>query len=135
MPRPLSNRTSFVEPPPGIFTRRKGDEGERLAAVHLKKLGYKIIDTNFHCRTGEVDIIARHGQVLVFVEDKARSSERFGTAFEAVDTRKQRRIISAARQWIAAKRLSDVAIRFDVVAVDMGCNPPSLEVLEAAFDT
>ncbi len=76
----------------------------------------------------------RTGEVLVFVEVKARSSERFGTAFEAVTTRKQRRIISAARHWIASKKLQDVAVRFDVVAVDMNARPPTLEVLEAAFD-
>lgn len=116
------------------LARLRGDEGERLASKHLKSLGYKILEKNYHCRTGEVDILASKGEVLIFVEVKARGSERFGTALEAVDQRKQRRIISAARHWMAAKGLVDTAVRFDVVAVDLSASPPGVEVVGAAFE-
>ena len=67
------------------FNRKKGMRGERLAAKYLKRCGYKIVERNFKCPFGEVDIIARQGDVLAFVEVKARSSEDYGTPSQAVN--------------------------------------------------
>ena len=114
-------------------TRAAGIEGERLALKRLRKLGYKIIETNFNTRRGEIDIIARHGDVIVFIEVKARSSERFGTPLDAVDARKRRRIVVAAREWLSRQRICDEKLRFDVAGVRLDLDPPEVEIVEAAF--
>jgi len=123
---------------PGFLKKKRstsqiGRSAEIAAARHLEASGYRIIRTNFRAGKGEIDIVAAHGDVLVFVEVKARASARFGTPFDAVDERKQRRIISAAKAYMARERVRDVAVRFDVVAVDLTPTPPAVEVLENAF--
>ncbi|NLE65130.1 MAG: YraN family protein [Elusimicrobia bacterium] len=94
-----------------------GREAERFAAEHLQSLGYTIIVQNYRTPLGEIDIVARDGDVLVFVEVKARGDEGVDP-LEAVDRRKQQRIIRIARMYLASELgREDVLSRFDVLAV------------------
>lgn len=104
------------------MTDRKslGRKGEDIACRALKKDRYKIIEKNYRCRQGEIDIIAEDkGKVLCFVEVKAKSSMGFGLPEEAVTRRKQGKIQAAAFSYIESKGLKSRAMRFDVVSVDL----------------
>jgi putative endonuclease len=114
--------------------RAAGIAGEEEAVKRLRALGYRILDTNYRCRRGELDIVAETGGTLVFIEVKARTSTRFGTPFEAVDGRKRGRIIEAARAYLAERKLSGVPMRFDVVGVRLDREPPEVEVIVGAFE-
>ena len=98
-------------------TRTKGNIGEDLAAKHLKKHGYKIVERNYTCQFGEVDIVAKHQNYYVFLEVKSRKSTDFGLPRYAVNTRKQQTIIACAKWWLARNELMGVPVRFDVVEV------------------
>lgn len=98
-------------------TRAIGTQGESIAVEYLQKHGYKILERNFNCHYGEIDIIAQHGNYYVFLEVKSRNTVAFGTPREAVNYHKQQRIISAANYWLFKKRLVGVPVRFDVVEV------------------
>ncbi len=98
--------------------RTVGTEYERLACEYLLKEGYRILERNFRCRQGEVDIIARDGKYLVFIEVKYRKSLREGDPAEAVDYHKQTRILRTARFYMTYAHIpEDTPCRFDVVAV------------------
>jgi len=99
-----------------------GRYGEQLAADHLESAGLVVLARNWRCREGELDIVARDGDQLVFVEVKTRSSLAFGAPAEAVDRVKAARIRQLALRWIAEARARDgaafwSAVRFDVVSV------------------
>ena len=109
----------------------KGRFGEKIAVDFLKSSGYQILETNYRYRKWEIDIIAIHEAVLVFVEVKARSSTQFGYPESAVDRRKMKMILKAAEGYI--EQVSwDKEIRFDIVAILFG-RPPEIEHLEDAF--
>jgi putative endonuclease len=91
-----------------------GEMAEDRACQLLKSEGYEIVARNWRCRSGEVDIVARDGTTLVFVEVKSRRSETFGGPEGAVHAAKQRRIVSAARAFLSATGC-DLPVRFDVV--------------------
>ena len=110
-----------------------GKKSERLAAEYLKLNGYRILDTNYRARQGEIDIIARDGGVLVFVEVKARSSRHFGSAKGAVTPAKQRKISMAALEYLKRTGQTDVRARFDVVAIDTAAGKTDIEVVKNAF--
>ncbi|MFQ5846371.1 MAG: YraN family protein [Candidatus Methylomirabilales bacterium] len=96
--------------------RMVGIEGEAVARRFLEGLGFRIVEENFTCALGEIDVIAQEGEVLVFVEVKARRSTRFGAPAEAVHARKQRQILRVAEAYMRERRLR-VPCRVDVVAV------------------
>lgn len=98
-------------------TRAVGNLGEDIAAVHLKKNGYKIVERNFNCKFGEIDIIALHEGYYVFIEVKSRNTSMFGAPREAVTFYKQQHIISSAKYWLFKHRKTGVPVRFDVVEV------------------
>lgn len=98
-------------------TRVIGADGEKLAVKYLKKLGYQIKDINKKSNAGEMDIIAMYGDIVVFVEVKARSSVEFGRPSEAINIHKQRRYINSAKIYITANRLANMDIRFDVIEI------------------
>ena len=111
-----------------------GKRGESLACRELRRRGYAIVATRFRTRLGELDIVARDGPTLVFVEVKARSSDRFGSAAESVTSQKRRRLSRMAEEFIARSRLTRVPLRFDVVAVRWPPRgTPSVEVYPSAF--
>jgi len=99
--------------------RRLGFLGEGRAVKFLKKSGYKIIERNFKCKSGEIDIIASKGEVFAFIEVKTRSSDYFGAPNEAVDGVRQRRYINTANFYFYLKRLrfEDYVVRFDIIEV------------------
>ncbi len=111
-----------------------GSKGEDLAVQYLKKKGFKVIERNYHCPAGEIDLIAREKNTLVFVEIKARSSSDFGLPQEAVDRFKQRKMIEAARTYLAERHLTeDIPARFDVVAIQLTPTGPDIELIKDAF--
>ncbi len=99
-----------------------GKFAENRAEKLLVAAGLRILDRNYRCRQGEIDLIAQDGDTLVFVEVRSRSRQDYGTAAESITSTKQRRIISAARQYLAS--LPNMpACRFDVVTLDQGNEP------------
>lgn len=101
--------------------RRTGAEWERAAWEYLTARGMRILETNFRCRQGEVDLIGFHEGYLVFVEVKYRGNDAKGHALEAVDIRKQRRICKTADFYRYLHKIGDgTALRYDVVAIQEG---------------
>lgn len=98
--------------------RAVGTVYEKMAGEYLKRKGYEIVEYNFRCRFGEIDIIARDGEYLVFCEVKYRSQKRTGHPLEAVDTRKQRNISKCAMYYLMRKQIWNVPCRFDVVSIE-----------------
>jgi putative endonuclease len=99
-------------------TRVRGQRGEQLAAEHLGAHGLEIVERNVTIAGAEIDLIARAGDTIVFVEVRGRSDDRLGHPFETVDARKQARIRRAATGWLIRNELWErVAVRFDVVAI------------------
>ena len=115
--------------------RTLGSFGEEQAARYLRRKGYRIVERNFRCRQGEIDLIARKGKYLVFVEVKLRKDERFGAAREFVTPAKQARILAAARLYLAEHE-EELQPRFDVVEIyapNGEKGPIRIEQLEDAF--
>jgi putative endonuclease len=111
-----------------------GRTGEDLACAELERRGYAILVRGYRSRAGEIDIIARHRDEIVFVEVKARTGEAFGGGAAAVTPWKQRRIAQMAVDYLARHRLHDRPCRFDVVTIDVDEAPPRVVVYEHAFD-
>ena len=118
------------------LTRREvGAKGENVAAEHLKKRGYKIIQRNFRCRQGEIDIIAQQGECLVFVEVRTKKSYGYGTPEESITIEKSERLISLAEGYIQTLDTPPLSWRIDVVAVELtpGNKTSRLEHIENAI--
>jgi len=111
-----------------------GKTGEDLACRELKRRGYAILARRYRRRLGEIDIIARDGKTMVFVEVKAREGQVFGEATEAVTAVKQRRIIALASEYLTRHHLSDHPCRFDVVSIQIEAERPVVQVFQNAFD-
>jgi len=114
-----------------------GKIGEDLACEELSRQGYEIVARRHRQRGGELDIIARDGATLVFVEVKARDGNEFGEAAEAVTVSKRRRIAHLAIGYVAHHRLTATPCRFDVVCIHLdaaGTSEPIIEVYKNAFD-
>ncbi len=119
----------------GSDNMRLGRAGEASAERFLRKKGYRIIERNYRTRFGELDIIARDGRTLVFVEVKTRSGHAFGGPAEAVSRRKQSSLSLAAGLYMKERRLAGLAVRFDVVGI-VGEGPcEEIELLRNAFDS
>jgi putative endonuclease len=114
--------------------RQLGEAGEALAARLLRKRGYKIVATNYRTQLGEIDIIARDGDTLVFIEVKARHSGRFGSPKWALTPRKQRKISMVALYYLKTTGQSDAKARFDVVSIRSDAVRPEVEIIRNAFD-
>ena len=110
--------------------RKTGTEYERKAGDYLEENGYEILEYNFRCRTGEVDIIARDGEYLVFCEVKYRSDAKSGHPAEAVDRKKQQSISKCALYYITSRNLMDMPCRFEVI----GFEGDTMTVYPDAFD-
>ena len=111
-----------------------GKTGEDLACRELERRGYAIVARRYRRRGGEVDIIARDGPTLVFVEVKARGSRAYGDAAEAITPIKRRRIAALAVDYMMRHRLTDCPCRFDVVAIHLESGAPVVDVFRNAFD-
>lgn len=111
-----------------------GAHGERIAAAYLTDRGLRVLDRNWRCRDGELDIVARDGGALVFCEVKTRRGTGFGHPVEAVGRVKQRRLRTLAQRWLAAHDEHAPELRFDVVGVLVRPDRPALVThLPAAF--
>jgi putative endonuclease len=108
-----------------------GAEAESLACAHLEHSGLRLLTRNYRCPPGEIDLVMRDRDTLVFVEVRYRRSSAHGSPAESVDARKRARLTAAAQHYLLGHR-HDGACRFDVVAVS-GATPPRLEWLRDAF--
>lgn len=109
-----------------------GRQAEDRALAYLQAQGLVLVERNYRCRGGEIDLIMREGAHIVFVEVRYRASQGFGGALASVGTRKQARLILAASHFLAAKRLDSPA-RFDVVAVSPGQGGLAIQWIKDAF--
>lgn len=110
----------------------KGRAGEKIGQDYLMKKGYRILETNYRNKLGEIDIIAFYNDVLVFVEVKSRTSTSYGYAYEAVNYKKQRKIINTSLVYIKAKGFDKFQLRYDIIEVYM-TNKLSINHIENAF--
>jgi putative endonuclease len=108
--KPASNRSENVN---------KGKYGEDLAAVYLQTRGYQIVFRNFHSKYGELDLVVKKNNLLVFVEVKTRTQDRFGTPGEAVGARKQKHMEYAAKYFIQRFGFHHADLRFDVIEINL----------------
>ncbi len=111
----------------------KGKEGEIVAAMHIKKQGYRIIETNWQYRHKEIDIIAYDGEELVVVEVKLRSTDYFGDPSEAVTMKKQRFLIDAAEAYLRTIK-EEPEVRFDIVSIIAVDNNYEIKHITDAFN-
>src|SRR5262245_37545509 len=95
----------------------RGNAAERLAVLELVRLGYRIVERNFRCSAGELDVVARDGETLVFVEIRSRRSGRFGSALEAVGRQKQQQVARGPASYLSLRRPKVDTCRFDVVGI------------------
>lgn len=111
--------------------RDRGDQAERTARRHLEQHGLRCLATNHRCRWGEIDLVMRDGDTLVFVEVRYRGSERFGGATASIDRGKRQRLCRAAADYLARLRGRPPAVRFDIVALAPG---QRIEWISDAFE-
>ena len=131
------NRAGAPPPPAAGGNKGTGDLGEEVAANFILDLGYRILERNFRCKGGEVDIVARDPveKSLVFIEVKARRGLSYGVPQLAVTPFKQRQISKAALTWLGKNRLHDTNARFDVIAILLHTDGPhAIEHIKNAFD-
>ncbi|MEY8195496.1 MAG: YraN family protein [Cycloclasticus sp.] len=110
-----------------------GQEAEDLALGYLQQQGLTLIERNYRSRYGEIDLIMRDQQHIVFVEVRFRSSQRYGGALSSVDIHKQRKLIKCAQQYIA-NTSSRLGFRFDVLAISPSSQQHDIQWLTNAFD-
>jgi len=116
------------------FNRRKwGKAGEDLAARFLEQSGLKILERNFRFERGEIDLIAREGEELVFIEVKARQSNTFGAPEDAVTEKKQEQIHNVAEGYLFKNEIDDCPCRFDIVAIDYKNGNAEIRHIRDAF--
>jgi putative endonuclease len=110
----------------------KGKKAEDAAVAYLAQLGYTMMGRNLRLSSGELDIVARDGETLVFVEVKAGLSRGLQACLEAVDRHKRQRLTAAAAAYVAKNRIASVC-RFDVVVVDLSAQPYACQLWRDAF--
>jgi putative endonuclease len=110
-----------------------GKIGEDLASRELERRGYAIVARRYRRRGGEIDIVARDGPTIAFVEVKTRDGGRFGSGADAVTVLKRRRMAQVASEFLVRHRLTECPCRFDVVSIQLGAGHPVIEVFQNAF--
>jgi putative endonuclease len=113
---------------------RTGKKGEDIACAYLKRRGYRIVERNYKCPLGELDIVARDGDAIVFVEVKSRKSEEFGDPQLAVGLEKQKKVSRISLTYLKEKHLYPCNARFDVVAIKMLPDEITIELIQNAFE-
>lgn len=112
----------------------KGKQGEEMAAAFLKAKGMAVLGANVRCALGELDLVCRDGQTIVFVEVKTRHGRGFGLPQESVSPSKQKKLTLLARWYLQRHRLHGCPARFDVIAIDFGIQEPEIVWISNAFD-
>ncbi len=113
-----------------------GERGEKWAAKHLRRHGYKVLYRRFRTHNGEIDIVCRDKDWLVFVEVKTRATEQFGNPADAVDRTKQRHITKVALDYLRLLKYPEISYRFDIVEVILPTDakkPTDIRIIENAF--
>ena len=110
--------------------RANGKEGEEMAVGYLIIKGYSILERNYRNPFGEIDLIAKDGKTVVFIEVKRRNTDSYGLPVESVDIKKQKRLSKAATAYITEKRITNLPCRFDVVSI----YNDRIELFKDAFD-
>lgn len=113
---------------------RTGELGEDIAVNYLKSAGYGIIERNYRCVFGEIDIVARDGGILVFVEVRSRKTDRYGEPGESIGLNKKMKISKVALNYLKGNSLQGCKARFDVVTVKMSSCGNKVELIKNAFD-
>jgi len=103
----------------GDYKRRLGQRGEGIAAAYLGEQGYEVLARNWRCPAGELDIVARDGETLAFVEVRTRRGDRYGTPEESITPAKQAKLVELAQTYLQENGLAGENWRIDVVAVEM----------------
>ena len=118
----------------GINTKENSqlNLGELIACRYLKKSGYKILEKNYRCRYGEIDIIAKDSEAICFIEVKSRKNTDFGLPEEFVDRRKQKKLLMTSMVYLSNKGNSNIDKRFDVISVDLKTS--KCRRIKSAFD-
>lgn len=111
-----------------------GAFGEELACKYLEDNGYRVLERNFSCRTGEIDIVAVEGDTVAFIEVKTRTSGRFGMPSEAVNCSKQKKLVKTSLYYLQSRKLFDYMSRFDVIEIVMDEeNNSQINLIKDAF--
>lgn len=111
-----------------------GERAERLACLHLEQAGLVLLERNYRCPRGELDLVMHDAQTLVFVEVRFRRQRRFGSGAESVDSRKRARLIATAQHYLQRHpRRAAQAARFDVVAIALENGQPAIDWIQDAF--
>ena len=111
-----------------------GDRGEMIAWDYLIRRGYRILEKNYRCKIGEIDVVAEKNKRLVFVEIKTRRHAGFGRPEEAVDAAKQRKLTRLAQWYLKEKKKKEVSVFFDVLAITWNSlQEPQMRLIENAF--
>ena len=112
-----------------------GKRGEAIAATYLERMGYVLLERNYRCLFGEIDIVARDGATICFVEVKSRRSARYGDPQLAVNAKKQEKMIRTARHYLAGRGLEDRPARFDVAAIRLSPDGAgAVDLIRNAFE-
>lgn len=132
-------KLSFLVPKKGNNVRRsnhllKGKQGENIAANYLKKKGYKIVERNYHCKFGEIDIIALDGEILTFIEIKTRNSREHIPPEFTVTKHKQSKIKRTATHYLGKHGIENRDCRFDIVAITMEKGKKDIVLYKNAFE-
>lgn len=115
-------------------SQQKGLYFEKLALTYLKKQGLVLLEQNYHCRFGEIDLVMRDNAAVVFIEVRFREKSEFGFAFDTVDKRKQQKLIKTAQLYLLQHELYEqVSSRFDVISATIQQNKPKLQWIRNAF--
>lgn len=118
-----------------VKNKQVGDLGERLAAKFLRRSGYRVLTRKYRCKFGEIDIVARDKDMLVFVEVRSKSDSEYGLPYETVGYTKRRRLERVAAEFLRRFNLFDYDCRFDCVSVlfDDNFKPKQIELIKDAF--
>jgi putative endonuclease len=114
--------------------RDLGRHGEQTAEQFLRAHGYAIVARNYRCPYGEIDVVARDRDTLVFIEVRTQSGPTFGDPLESVTQRKQRQIAKAALHYVVRHRIENQAMRFDVIGISWNNSAPQLVHVKGAFE-
>lgn len=116
------------------MTKELGFQGEHLALEKIISLGYKVLAKNYTCKLGEIDIIAKDKDTLVFIEVRTKSNKKFGLPQETVNIKKQNKIKKVAQYYLVKNNLLDFYCRFDVIGITWQNNcKPQIEIIKDAF--
>lgn len=114
-------------------TKAQGNKGELIAMQHLQRLGFRIVEMNYRFGHGEIDIVARDDDTLVFCEVKLRKSDEYGDPEYAITPKKQRQIRKVAQGYLYEHEMKEQECRFDVVAIRMNRGVPEINHIRNAF--